>query len=55
MWTRLVKATVARFSRGNISAQNGRLQLAEEREREHAKALLVSAKMEKRAKARAAR
>lgn len=55
MWNRLIKQTVARFARGNISAQNARVQLQEEREAEHARAVKIAARMAKRAKARAAR
>jgi hypothetical protein len=47
-WVKLVKRVVARFARGNISAQHGRILTAEEREREHAQALKISKKMQAR-------
>ena len=47
-WLRLVKRTVARFARGNISAQSGRVQTPEEQALEHKRAIILSAKMKKR-------
>jgi hypothetical protein len=47
-WLLQIKRTVARFARGNISAQNGRIQLEEERMREHSLALRIAAQMRSR-------
>ena len=35
-WARMIKRVVARFARGNIPAQEGRILLPEEQVREHA-------------------
>jgi hypothetical protein len=47
-WSRLIKRIVARFARGNISAQNARLQTADERAAEHVRAKSVAARMRAR-------
>jgi hypothetical protein len=50
-WTALVKRTIARFARGSIATQNGRILLPEEQERESASARKIAAKWKKRSKA----
>tara|TARA_R100001163_G_C4976994_1_gene134646 strand:+ start:486 stop:689 length:204 start_codon:yes stop_codon:yes gene_type:complete len=41
-WYALVKRTIARFARGNISAQRERILLPEEQEKLHAQARVIS-------------
>ena len=48
-WLAIVKATVARFSRGNIAAQNGRVLTPDEQTREHTKMKKIAAKWRSRA------
>jgi len=40
-WRTLAKRTVARFARGNIAAQHGRILMPEDQEREHKRAQRV--------------
>ena len=47
-WVRLMKRTIARFARGNISAQNGRILFPDEQASEHNRALKFSRKMRER-------
>jgi hypothetical protein len=49
-WLALVKRTIARFARGNIAAQNGRVLTPEEQAREHDRARAISDKWRKRYK-----
>lgn len=49
-WSCLVKQTVARFARGNISAQNARILMPEEQEREHEAAKKITQKWTRRVK-----
>lgn len=48
-WDRVVKATVARFVRGNIAAQNRRIRTAGAQAREHKKAVAIARKWRDRA------
>jgi len=50
-WDELVKKTVARFSRGNIAAQERGLLFPEEQEREEARVRALTRKWKERAKA----
>lgn len=43
-WLRVVKKTVGRFARGNISAQNGRILMPEEQRGETERARAISTK-----------
>jgi hypothetical protein len=47
-WTALIKATIARFARGNIAAQNARILLPEEQEAERKRAQAISKKWKAR-------
>jgi hypothetical protein len=47
-WMRLVKRTVARYARGNIAAQNERILMPDEQERERKEALAISEKWRER-------
>lgn len=49
-WTLTIKRTIARFARGNISAQNGRILLPEEQEEEGKKMRAISVKWKARYK-----
>lgn len=49
-WNSLVKLTIARFSRGSIAAQNERILLPEEQEREHARTAPIARQWKERAK-----
>jgi hypothetical protein len=48
-WNTLVKQTVARFARGNIAAQKGRIQFPEEQERERVRLAPTMRKWKQRA------
>jgi hypothetical protein len=48
-WNGLIKRTVARFSRGSISAQRARILLPEEQEREHKRAVAIARQWKRRA------
>jgi hypothetical protein len=43
-WLRVVKKTVGRFARGNISAQNGRILMPEELDAETKRARAINSK-----------
>ena len=49
-WVSLIKRSVARFARGSIAAQNQRLLLPEEQEREHARTSPIARQWKERAK-----
>jgi hypothetical protein len=49
-WLTLIKTTIARFSRGNIAAQRGRILTPDEQKREHAQARKIARKWRERAK-----
>jgi hypothetical protein len=49
-WMSLIKRSVARFGRGNISVQNGRILFREEQEREHARTQPIARQWRERAK-----
>jgi hypothetical protein len=49
-WLTQIKATIARFSRGNIAAQHGRILTQDEQKREHAESRKIARKWRKRAK-----
>jgi hypothetical protein len=50
-WTALIKRVVARFARGNIAAQRGRVHLPKEQERERAEAKQTATAWKRRADA----
>jgi hypothetical protein len=45
----MVKRSIARFARGNIAAQNGRILFPEEQARDHARALEIARAWQRRA------
>ena len=47
-WLRVVKRTIGRFARGNISAQNGRILMPEELDRETKRSRAINEKWRKR-------
>jgi hypothetical protein len=47
-WTAAVKRTIARYARGNIAAQNGRVLTRGEQADRHKKARAISARMRTR-------
>jgi hypothetical protein len=47
-WVRTVKRTIARYARGNIAAQNQRVLLPEEQEKEHHEARRVTHRWSRR-------
>jgi hypothetical protein len=49
-WDRVVRKTVARFARGNISAQKGRILTEEGKAREHERAAKIARNWKRRAK-----
>jgi hypothetical protein len=49
-WAATVKRTVARFARGNISAQSARILMPEEQEKEHGAARKILLKWASRAR-----
>ena len=48
-WLALLKSTIARFSRGNIAAQNARILTQEEQERERVQAVEIAKQWRDRA------
>jgi hypothetical protein len=49
-WSARIKRTIKRFARGNIAAQNGRILLPEEQEKESKEMRAISAKWKARYK-----
>lgn len=49
-WTEMVKRSIARFSRGNIATQNGRILFPEEQALEHERALRIAREWQDRAR-----
>ncbi len=47
-WMRVIKRTVARYARGNIAAQNGRILMPKEQEQEREQALKIYEKWKER-------
>jgi hypothetical protein len=47
-WLRAIKRTIARYTRGNIAAQNQRVLLPEEQEKEHAEARRITRRWRER-------
>ena len=45
----LLKRSIARFARGNVAAQNGRVLLPDEQDDEHRRARRIAARMHERA------
>lgn len=53
-WERALKAVTARFVRGNIAAQNRRMRLKQDADREHKRAVQIARQWKRRADSQAA-